>query len=354
MNKIILLLDSFKGSISSKEISTIGYDVLNTLTNYEVLPFSIADGGEGTTDFFINEVGFKPVTCETVNAFLKPITSRYGVNDDTCVFDVASCVGFAVNDHLDIKKASSYGIGLVLNEIIAKGYKKIYLGLGGSISNDGGIGILQAMGAKFYLDEQEVDLYKNIFSDFNRCDLTEVLNKVKDVQIIGLCDVNNPLLGKNGASFVYGPQKGGDVETLASLDLILTKLSKCFSIDSNYPGSGAAGGIGYCLRLFGGTLQSGIKSIIDELRIEEQLNEQTIIITGEGALDQTSFQGKIVGFLKDLALKHGSRLLIVCGINKTGLEEDIFPLHNALVSNYKETVREDLFRIFNKIRNNLL
>lgn len=353
MNKIILLLDSFKGSISSKEISQIGYSVLNGKFDGDVLPFSIADGGEGTTDFFINEIGYLPVSTKTVNAFLEPITTRYGVLNGTCVFDVASCVGFAVNEGLNITKATSYGIGLVLNEIISKGYKKIYLGLGGSITNDGGIGILEAMGAKFYFNNTEIKLHLDIFQEFDRCDLSLVLEKLQGVEIIGLCDVNNPLLGPNGASFVYGPQKGGNLETLTLLDGVLKNLSSCFEIDSLYPGSGAAGGIGYCLRLLNGKLQSGIKSIIDELKIESLLDQNTILITGEGALDNTSFQGKIVGYLKDLTSKYHNRLLIVCGINKTTFKEDVYPLHEELVSTYKETVRDDLRQIFNKILRDL-
>lgn len=349
MKKIILLLDSFKGSISSKEISNIGYDILTKQLNCQIIPFSIADGGEGTTDFFINEVGFEAVPCQTINAFFEPITSRYGKKGETCVFDVASCVGFAVNDHLDIIKASSYGIGLVLNELIEKGFKRIYLGLGGSITNDGGIGILEAMGAKFYNKNNLVVLHENIFGDFDQCDLQEVNEKLRGVEIIGLCDVNNPLLGDNGASFVYGPQKGGNFETLTKLDKVLEKLSQCFDIDSAYPGSGAAGGIGYCLKLLGGKLQSGIKSIIDELKIEELLDSKTVLITGEGALDKTSFQGKIVGFLQDLTNKHKNRLIIVCGINKTDITKDVFPLHNTPVDNYKETVKDDLKRIFKEI-----
>ena len=138
LNKIIILSDSFKGSISSQAIARLGKSVLEPYLPEKVVGWSIADGGEGTVQFFIDELGFKPVEVASVNAYLKPIKTKFAYLDEVAVFDVASIVGFDVNDHLDIRHVTSYGIGLVLKEIIKRGFKKIYLGLGGSITNDGG------------------------------------------------------------------------------------------------------------------------------------------------------------------------------------------------------------------------
>ena len=143
LKKILLLSDSFKGSLSSGEIASLGQKYFRKyLPKESVKGFRIADGGEGTVAFFINELGFTPVEITTVNAFLKPIKTKYATKGDVAVFDVASVVGFDVNDGLDIMHATTYGIGLVLDEIINAGYQKIYLGLGGSITNDGGSGLL--------------------------------------------------------------------------------------------------------------------------------------------------------------------------------------------------------------------
>ena len=350
-NKLLILSDSFKNSISSKDIGEIGKRIFKqALPNLDVETFRIADGGEGTVDFFINELGYQKVTIETINCFKQNINTYYGVKNDTAVFDVASCVGFLVNDHLDLWHASTYGIGIVLKAIIEKGYKKIYLGLGGSITNDGGMGILGAMGAKFYLDKEEVIPFNDHSVLFNKVDLTDVFKLCENVQIIGLCDVNNPLLGDRGATFTYGPQKGGNDETLKKLENWMEQYTKCFDADPNVPGSGAAGGIGYCLNILGSSLVSGIKVMLDELKLVDKLDSNTLLITGEGALDHTSFQGKIIGFLLDLTKKHQTDTIIICGINKMDkLIKNVYPLHEKPVDNYQETVYYDVERVFNKI-----
>lgn len=351
-NKILILSDSFKNSISSKEIGDIGKNVISSyLPNMNIESYRIADGGEGTVDFFISELGFQKEEVMTVNCFNQEIKSYFGYKGDKAVFDVASCVGFHVNDHLDIWHASTYGIGIVLKEIIKKGFKKIYLGLGGSITNDGGMGILGAMGAKFYQDDLEVIPFYDHDIVFDRVDIDDVLSLIQDVKIIGLCDVNNPLIGSNGATYTYGPQKGASEMMLVRLEAWMEKYTKCFKIDSSCPGCGAAGGIGYCLKLIDASLVSGIQVMLDELKIDDLLDDKTLLITGEGALDNTSFQGKVIGYLSNLTKKHHTDMIIICGINKVKdiLEHDIYPLHETVVSNYKETVYDDIKDVFKKI-----
>ena len=351
-NKLLILSDSFKNSISSKDIGEIGKKVfLDLVPTLNVETFRIADGGEGTVDFFINELGYKKVEVDSINAFLKPIKTYYGVKDNTAVFDVASCVGYLVNDHLDLWHASTYGVGKVLKEIIKKGYKRIYLGLGGSITNDGGMGILGALGAKFYNQQEEVIPFNDHSIMFDKVDLIKVFELIKDVELIGLCDVNNPLLGQRGATFTYGPQKGGDLETLNQLESWMSNYSKLFSVDSNMPGCGAAGGIGFCLNILSANLVSGIKVMLDELKILDKIDNKTLLITGEGALDHTSFQGKVIGYLLDIAKKNQTDTIIICGINnyQGSLKEIVYPLHKTPVPNYQETVFEDVKNTFKKI-----
>ena len=350
-NKLIILSDSFKNSISSKDIGEIGRKVFSQIfPNLNIETYRIADGGEGTVDFFINELGYEKKYISTENCFKQKIQTYYGVKKDTAVFDVASCVGFLVNDHLDLWHASTYGIGIVLKNIIQEGYKKIYLGLGGSITNDGGMGILGAMGARFLMNGEEVVPYYDHSIEFDKVDLTTVYNLCKDIQIIGLCDVNNPLLGERGATFTYGPQKGGNLDVLNQLELWMKKYALCFNVDSNVPGCGAAGGIGFCLNILGSKLISGIQVMLDELKLKEKIDNKTLLITGEGALDATSFQGKIVGYLLELTKKHHTDTLVICGINKcSNIKESVYALHDKPVENYQETVFDDVKNTFQKI-----
>ena len=349
-NKIILLVDSFKSSISSKEISHIGKEIINKYSNIDVIASSVADGGEGTVDFFINEMGYEKRECQTVNAFGEKIVTYYGVKDDKAVYDVASVVGFLVNGHLDIYQASTYGIGIVLKEIIHNGYKNVYLGLGGSITNDGGSGILEALGATFYNDDLLVELHKDGHKCVNKVDFKPVLELLEGVKITAICDVTNPLLGNMGATYIFSPQKGAKEEDLKVLEKWMENYAALFNVESSTPGCGAAGGIGFLIHVLGGKLEKGIDVILNELNLVTMLDPYTLLITGEGKLDKTSFYGKVVGKLSDLSEKYHNDLLIICGLKD--LENSNYPvyaLHEEMVSNYKETVNEDIKRVFHKI-----
>lgn len=354
-NKIVLLLDSFKGSIASAELSRIGKTVINEKLNIDITQASIADGGEGTTSFFINELGYKEVLVDSVNAFLSPLTTRFAVKGDTAVFDVASIVGFDVNDHLDILKATTYGVGVVLNEIINKGYKNIYLGLGGSITNDGGSGILEAMGAKFYYDNEPIELHKTPFKTINKADLSAVFKRLEGISITALCDVVNPLLGDFGATEVFSPQKGSSKKDRIFMENWMNSYSKILGGNISSSGAGAAGGIGYMIDLIGGKLLKGIDCLLKEFGIEDILDENTLLITGEGALDSTSFSGKVVGKMVELTNKHHNELIIMCGLdNYKKSAYQVYPLHREATPNYKETVYQDVEATFKKILKDII
>ena len=350
-SKIIILVDSFKSSISSKEIALIGKKVINEhIPNLKVDASCVADGGEGTVDFFINEMGYEKVYTKTVNAHLEPIETYYAVKGNNAVYDVASVVGFLVNKSLDIYKTTSYGIGLVLKEIISKGYKNIYLGLGGSITNDGGSGILEALGGKFYYNDQLIEVHKNGHIQVNRVDYSLACELLKEVKISAICDVVNPLLGNLGATYVFSPQKGSKEEDLPILEAWMQSYSALFDVDSNYPGCGAAGGIGFIIKVLGGLLEKGIDVILKELDISNKLNPNVLLITGEGKLDQTSMYGKVVGKLCDLTEFYHNDLVIICGSNAlSNIKYEVYPLHDIVPINYKETVKNDIEKVFLKI-----
>ena len=350
-NKVIILVDSFKSSISSKDISLIGKSIINEkYPLLEVDASCVADGGEGTVDFFINEMGYQKVYTKTVNAFLEPLDTYYAVKGDTAVYDVASVVGFLVNNSLDIYRTTTYGIGLVLKEIISKGYKNIYLGLGGSITNDGGSGILEALGGKFYFNKQIVELHKESHPMVDFVEYDSVLELLDGVKITAICDVVNPLLGDLGATYVFSPQKGSTEKDLPILEEWMIKYASLFKTDSTYPGCGAAGGIGFMVKTLGGALEKGIDVILKELKLTEKLNPNVLLITGEGKLDQTSLYGKVVGKLCDLTEIYQNDLFIICGSNALGsVKYPIFPLHEVVPLNYKETVVNDIKNVFFEI-----
>ncbi len=353
MNKVIILVDSFKSSISSKQIGNLGKNIFQKeIPNLEVKSSCIADGGEGTVDFFINEMGYEKRMVKTVNAFLEEITTYYAVKDDKAVFDVASVVGFLVNNKLDVMNATSYGVGLVLKKIIDEGYKNIYLGLGGSITNDGGSGILEALGTKFYYQNELIFVHQNGHCVINKADFSATLELFKNIKITAICDVTNPLLGDFGATKIFSPQKGASSNDVLIMEKWMEKYATLFNVDNTYPGCGAAGGIGYMVYLLNGSLEKGIDVILKELNIEKDLNPNTLVITGEGKLDQTSFYGKVVGKLCDLQKKYHHKMIIICGSSIIdNLEYPIYPLHQTVPENYKETVEEDLERTFRTIIN---
>ena len=351
VKKIYILVDSFKGSISSKEIAEIGKEYLKGFLGEEnIKAWSIADGGEGTVQFYIDELGFTPISVQSVNAFLEPIQTKFAYLGDTAIFDVASIVGFDVNDHLDIKHATTYGIGLVLKEMIARGFKKIYLGLGGSITNDGGSGLLEALGAVFYDGDEEVVLHQKPFSKVTKVDLTNLSKNLSGITLFGLSDVKNPLLGSKGATSVFGPQKGASIADQAFLERWMREYQALFDIDESISGAGAAGGLGFSLLIMHATLLPGVQVLLDYLPLDE-LDENALLITGEGCLDETSFDGKVVGELYELTKKHGNKMAIICGINKLAHDGDleVFPLHEKITPNYKETVKADLLEAFERI-----
>lgn len=346
--KVLILSDSFKESISSKQISLIAERVFSPFI--ECLPYSIADGGEGTVDFYINELHYQRLDIKSCNAFLEPIDTYFAYYNDTAVFDSAQIVGFSVNNKLDILSATTYGIGIVLKKIIKLGFKKIIIGLGGSITNDGGSGLLEALGAKFYYNEKLIELHKTPFKTVNKVDLSEIFELLKEIKINILCDVINPLFGPTGATFTFSKQKGATLANQLMMEEWMIKYAKIegFKDLSSNLGTGAAGGLGFALSEIGGTLNSGIDALLDAIHFDDLIDDKTLIVTGEGKFDETSLNGKVVG--KIINRTNNKNVLIICGIDKINNPQYLtYPLHKEITTNYKETVELDLEKAFKKI-----
>jgi len=321
MKKIIIAPDSFKETMSNIEVTDIIYNTLKEIyPDYQYKLFPIADGGEGSLNAFYKSGG-ELKTCNSLGANKEPMQANYLIYNDTIVIEVAQNVGFKYKESFSNPgNTTTYGIGEVMKEALKSGLKKVYFCLGGTITNDGGCGLASSLGIKFYNEKKELfiptgDTLKNITSIDNK----EFLENYKDIEIVGLCDVTNPLHGYNGASYIFAPQKGATPEQVVSLNEGLIHLEeivkKDLNIDkANYEGAGAAGGLGYCIVAFlNGKLQKGIDTILDLFNLENEVEEGTIVITGEGKLDSQSLQGKVISGITKRVDSSKAKVVVVCG-----------------------------------------
>ncbi len=320
--KILLAPDSFKGSMSAVEVCSIISDALSdSLPGCEVDSIPVADGGEGTLDSLIFACGAKLSTVEVTAPDFRRVDADFAVMGNTAVIEMAQASGLplvsGVNDPV---RATSYGTGELILAAIDEGCTDIVLGIGGSATTDGGVGCLSALGVKF-LDADGVPVAPNGLgmSKTVSIDMSGIDTRVRDCSFTVLCDVENPLYGKNGAAYVYSPQKGADSETVVFLDNALHSYEKAVVADVGADcalsaGSGAAGGMGYGLRaMLGATLKSGAQAVFDICGFDSRAKKADVIITGEGRFDNQSFMGKVPCEVMKRA--GGKPVVVVCGIS---------------------------------------
>ena len=327
--KIVVAVDSFKDCLSSKEISNIIEKNLKSLDrNVEVEKIIIADGGEGTVEALKESIDFTMIDCIVENPLGEKINSQYGflINDKVAIIEMASASGLQLlNDNQrNPLHTSTYGTGELILDAINKGARKIYLGLGGSSTNDCGLGMVQALGVKIYNELGEITRVRG--KDLNtikEIDITGLKKELQQIEFIIICDVNNPLYGENGAAYIYGPQKGATFEIVKELDNGLRNvcniLNDKFKINLNsIPGVGAAGGTG-AYSFFNAKLNSGIDVILDFNNFEKKIKNVDLIITGEGRIDNQTINGKVIsGIVKRAKLK---KIIAIAGAVTLDAEE---------------------------------
>lgn len=365
MKKIIIAPDSFKETMSNIEVANIIYDCLKTkYSDYEYKVMPVADGGEGSLNAIMHNSDLNTFVCNNANMELCEV--KYGITNSCGIVEVAENVGFKYKrDYSNPGNTTSYGVGEVIKEIVKKGIKKIYICLGGTITNDGGCGMASALGVKFY-DENNKEFIPtgNTLTRISKIDNSNYLKQYNSIKLIGLCDVTNPLYGKNGASYVYAPQKGANEQEVEILDKGLRYLEKIVLKDigldvANEKGSGAAGGIGYAIQSFlNGKLQKGIQTILSIMNFNKELTNQTIIITGEGKLDSQSMQGKVIDGIVSIAKKKQIPVIVVTGkyegkledYKKMGIEQIVVTNpQNIPFEIVKKICREQLKEAINKL-----
>ncbi|ATC65800.1 glycerate kinase [Nibricoccus aquaticus] len=326
-HRILISPDKFKGTLTARQAAeAIARGLRCEFANSEITILPIADGGEGTVEALASVQGSASMhRVPTMDAYGRPRNADVVVLRDVSVCESASPLGLVIIEPAlrDPWKASSRGLGLLLRDLAARGAKKIFVGLGGSATNDAGLGLAAALGWIF-MDESghPVDPLPVNFAFIQKLVPPE---KAFAVEVVGLCDVNNPLLGADGASLVYGPQKGlaEPVRMDAEMARIADLVAKQSGLDyRNQPGAGAAGGLGYGLLTFAcARLAPGFETIADLLGISEAIAGSDLVITGEGRIDRQTLFGKGPAALAKMAASHAKPVVAFCGQLEAGADE---------------------------------
>ncbi|MGN1033646.1 MAG: glycerate kinase [Intestinibacter sp.] len=323
--KVVVAIDSLKGSLSSVDAgNAIKEGVLEACPDAEVIVKPLADGGEGTIEALVEGMKGTEYKIEVQGPLDKKVTASYGIIEEgekTAIIEMAQAAGITLVSKQERNPlyTTTYGVGEIIKDAIHRGCRKFIVGIGGSATNDAGVGMMQALGYKFYdVDGNLLGLGGQILGKIHKIDKTEALKELSECSFKMACDVDNPLYGKNGASYIYGPQKGATEEIVKILDDGLINLSKIVKNTyggsyENTPGAGAAGGLGYgFLTFLNAKLESGIDIILKEINLEDDIKDADVVVTGEGRLDAQTVRGKAPIGVAKLAKKY-SKMVIGLG-----------------------------------------
>ena len=335
--RILIAPDKFKGSLRARQVAeNIALGIGDVIPNAQIEIAPMADGGEGTAEVICNARGGEWVMCRTHGPLGNPIEVRYvwlGENA-SAVIEMSEAAGLRAleNGMRDVLRANTFGVGEMLVDAAKRGAHEIIVGLGGSVTNDGGFGMAQALGFRFFQGEREINGRPAELMGLERIEapVAAGVSAAKSpkmqptrlpaqMKIVAACDVKNPLLGETGATRTFGPQKGATPEQLEILERALTRLADTVARElgcdfRNNPGAGAAGGLGFGLMSFcGAQLQPGFDVVADTVDLEEKIKSADVVITGEGKLDSQTLEGKAPAGVARLARKFGKRVFAVVG-----------------------------------------
>lgn len=349
--KVTVAIDSMKGSLSSLEGGqAIAVGVKRVYPDAEVCIRPLADGGEGTVEALTCGMGGEMQLVRVTGPLGEPVDCPYGIipGSQTAIIEMSGAAGITlVPDELrNPLNTTTYGVGEVIRDAIGKGCRRFIVGIGGSATNDGGIGMLRALGYGFLDAEgRPVSPYGKGLADIARITDESVIPELSQCTFKIACDVTNPLCGEQGCSAIFGPQKGATPEIIREMDSWLARFAaiageKYPDTDATYPGTGAAGGLGFAFLTFtNATLESGIKIVLDETRLEDYVKDADIVVTGEGRLDGQTVMGKAPIGVAKTAKKFGKPVLGFAGCvtrdavacNAEGIDA-FFPILQGVVS----------------------
>ena len=332
MEKILLVPDSFKGTLSSRQVCQVMAGQLRRFfPQAQVKSIPVADGGEGSVEAFLAAAGGARRTRTVTGPFGEPVEAFYGVLGDgrTAIIEMAACAGLPLAEgRLNPERATTYGVGELLLAAKEAGCTKAILGLGGSCTNDGGTGAAAALGAKFTrADGTAFVPTGGTLGEIAALDVSPVAQALQGMELTAMCDIDNPLYGEAGAAAVFAPQKGADAAMVARLDAGLRHLgqvsARCLGRDfSHLPGAGAAGGLGFGMAAFcGAQLRMGIDAVLDAVGFDSLLPGTDVVFTGEGKIDSQSARGKVVSGVAARCRKAGVPVVAVVGQIGQGFEE---------------------------------
>ncbi|AIX04573.1 glycerate kinase [Streptococcus agalactiae] len=375
--KVVVAIDSLKGSLSSLEAGNAIKESINEVipgADVEVHP--LADGGEGTVEALTLGMGGTIETIPVKGPLGEKVHAGYGIipKRQLAIIEMAAAAGITLiaTEERNPLHTTTYGVGEMIKDAISKGCRHFIIGIGGSATNDGGAGMLQALGyALLDKDNQEISLGAQGLADLKSISTDKVIEELKECDFKIACDVTNPLCGAQGCSSIFGPQKGADEDMITEMDTWLSNYATLATsvsekADATIEGTGAAGGLGFAFLAFtNATLEPGIDIILSEINIEKAISEADLVVTGEGRLDGQTVMGKAPIGVAKLAKKYGKKVVAFSGsvtedailCNQHGIDA-FFPIVRRLISldeamskevaykNMKETATQ-VFRLIN-------
>ncbi|HGI4904590.1 TPA: glycerate kinase [Streptococcus agalactiae] len=375
--KVVVAIDSLKGSLSSLEAGNAIKESINEVipgADVEVHP--LADGGEGTVEALTLGMGGTIETIPVKGPIGEKVHASYGIipQRQLAIIEMAAAAGITLiaTEERNPLHTTTYGVGEMIKDAISKGCRHFIIGIGGSATNDGGAGMLQALGyALLDKDNQEISLGAQGLADLKSISTDKVIEELKECDFKIACDVTNPLCGAQGCSSIFGPQKGADEDMITKMDTWLSNYATLATsvsekADATIEGTGAAGGLGFAFLAFtNATLEPGIDIILSEINIEKAISVADLVVTGEGRLDGQTVMGKAPIGVAKLAKKYGKKVVAFSGsvtedailCNQHGIDA-FFPIVRRLISldeamskevaykNMKETATQ-VFRLIN-------
>ncbi|WP_202710766.1 glycerate kinase [Sporosalibacterium faouarense] len=345
--KVLIANDSFKGSLDTFEVAeSIEKGIKKANQKIEIIRKPLADGGEGTVKALVNATNGQIHNVQVIGPLGDKLDSFFGILGDkkTAVIEMAAASGLPLvpEEKRNPMVTTTYGTGELIKIALDKGCREFILGIGGSATNDGGVGMAQALGISFLDDKgQEVGFGGGSLKDIKRIKLENIDNRIKKSNFVIACDVDNPLCGPKGASYVYGPQKGANEEMVLELDKGLNHLGDIISRElsiniKNEPGAGAAGGLGGGMMAFlNAQLKSGIDLVMKNMKLEDDIKNCDLVITGEGKIDDQTIYGKVPFGVAKLSKKYDKPVIAIAGsvsdkgyiVNKYGIDA-VFSIMN--------------------------